>query len=105
MHDATIFEAMEVDANDDICYDANEDEDSTDEVCSHGAEDANDDICYDADEDEDSTDEVCSHGAEDANDDICYDADEEFSSSVWASIEVDSSVPVSVTICMADLRP
>ena len=41
----------------------------------------------------------------DANDDICYDADEEFSSSVWASIEVDSSVPVSVTICMADLRP
>ena len=79
MHDATIFEAMEVDANDDICYDANEDEDSTDEVCSHGAEDA--------------------------NDDICYDADEEFSTSVWASIEVDSSVPVSVTICMADLRP
>ena len=68
MHDATIFEAMEVDANEDICHDADADEDSNEEFCYH-------------------------------------DANEEFSTSVWASIEVDSSVPVSVTICMADLRP
>ena len=46
MHDATIFEAMEVDANDDICYDANEDEDSTDEVCSQAQNVGGEVLCY-----------------------------------------------------------